>query len=76
MVAARSASCNAVACHSCGVINAQGEFLLTTPRMSVPETGTIYSVNEGNSQYWDAAMTQCAAGLANSRPPQAFLSEP
>ena len=39
---------------------AQGEFLLTTPRMSVPEAGTIYSVNEGNSQYWDAAMTQCA----------------
>jgi fructose-1,6-bisphosphatase len=28
--------------------------------MSVPKTGTIYSVNEGNSQYWDAAMTQCA----------------
>jgi len=44
--------------------------------MSVPETGTIYSVNEGNSQYWDAAMTQCAAGLASSRPPQAVWSEP
>ena len=40
----------------------QGDFLLTTPQMSVPDKGSIYSVNEGNSQYWDSAMTQCADG--------------
>ena len=30
-----------------------GEFVLTTPALQVPPTGTIYSINEGNSSLWD-----------------------
>jgi fructose-1,6-bisphosphatase len=33
----------------------QGEFVLTHPRVSVPESATIYSINEGNAANWDAA---------------------
>ncbi|WCL51362.1 class 1 fructose-bisphosphatase [Leptospira sp. GIMC2001] len=29
-----------------------GEFLLSHPNMVMPETGNIYSVNEGNYNYW------------------------
>lgn len=29
-----------------------GEFLLSHPRMQIPESGNIYSVNEGNYNYW------------------------
>lgn len=36
-----------------------GEFLLSHPNMQIPEQGSIYSVNEGNRRYWDAAA--CAA---------------
>ena len=33
-----------------------GEFLLTHPNIKIPEKPkTVYSVNEGNSRYWDAA---------------------
>ena len=32
-----------------------GEFLLSHPDMKIPESGHIYSVNEGYSRYWDAA---------------------
>ena len=33
-----------------------GEFLLTHPNIKIPEKSkTVYSVNEGNSRYWDAA---------------------
>ncbi|KAF3165101.1 Fructose-1,6-bisphosphatase, variant 2 [Orbilia oligospora] len=35
--------------------NALGEFILTHPNMRMPETRSIYSVNEGNSLYWDEA---------------------
>jgi fructose-1,6-bisphosphatase I len=31
-----------------------GEFLLSHPDLSIPEYGKIYSVNEGNTLYWDA----------------------
>ena len=31
-----------------------GEFLLSHPNIRIPEQGKIYSVNEGNEQYWDA----------------------
>ncbi|RQD59351.1 MAG: class 1 fructose-bisphosphatase [Desulfonatronovibrio sp. MSAO_Bac4] len=30
-----------------------GEFLLSHPDMKIPETGKVYSINEGNHDYWD-----------------------
>jgi len=33
--------------------NALGEFILTHPDMQIPKKRAIYSVNEGNSLYWD-----------------------
>ena len=33
--------------------NALGEFILTHPDMKMPRSRAIYSVNEGNSLYWD-----------------------
>lgn len=30
-----------------------GEFLLSHPDMKIPEQGSVYSVNEGYSRYWD-----------------------
>lgn len=30
-----------------------GEFILTHPNMRIPKSRAIYSVNEGNSMYWD-----------------------
>lgn len=33
--------------------NALGEFILTHPDMRIPRSRAIYSVNEGNSLYWD-----------------------
>ncbi|PIA12940.1 inositol phosphatase [Coemansia reversa NRRL 1564] len=32
-----------------------GEFILTHPNIRIPSKGKIYSVNEGNSMYWDDA---------------------
>ncbi|KAJ2201905.1 Fructose-1,6-bisphosphatase, partial [Coemansia sp. RSA 520] len=32
-----------------------GEFILTHPDIRIPPRGKIYSVNEGNSMYWDDA---------------------
>lgn len=32
-----------------------GEFLLSHPNIQMPSTGTYYSVNEGNSIYWNEA---------------------
>jgi fructose-1,6-bisphosphatase I len=31
-----------------------GEFLLSHPKLAIPEVGSIYSINEGNSQYLDS----------------------
>ena len=33
--------------------NALGEFILTHPNMRIPKDRAIYSVNEGNTMYWD-----------------------
>ncbi|KAF2103824.1 fructose-1,6-bisphosphatase [Rhizodiscina lignyota] len=33
--------------------NALGEFILTHPNMEIPKKRAIYSVNEGNSLYWE-----------------------
>ncbi|GLT85974.1 hypothetical protein SLE2022_041390 [Rubroshorea leprosula] len=35
-----------------------GEFILTHPDIKIPKKGKIYSVNEGNAQHWDEAMTK------------------
>jgi fructose-1,6-bisphosphatase I len=32
-----------------------GEFVLTHPKVTIPEMGKIYSINEGNSTNWDNA---------------------
>jgi fructose-1,6-bisphosphatase I len=37
-----------------------GEFVLITPKMTVPDAGKIYAINEGNSSLWDAPVSQCA----------------
>ncbi|KAI6245114.1 Fructose-1,6-bisphosphatase [Erysiphe necator] len=33
--------------------NALGEFILTHPEMKIPRSKSIYSVNEGNTLYWE-----------------------
>ena len=35
-----------------------GEFLLTHPDIKVPKKGNIYSINEGNSTYWDDSVKE------------------
>ena len=32
-----------------------GDFILTHPNITMKKKGVIYSINEGNSIYWDAA---------------------
>ncbi|KAJ6171021.1 hypothetical protein N7470_000088 [Penicillium chermesinum] len=38
--------------------NSLGEFILTHPNMQLPPKRSIYSVNEGNSSYWDKWCTE------------------
>lgn len=38
--------------------NALGEFILSHPNMQMPKKRSIYSVNEGNSLYWDDAVKE------------------
>ena len=38
--------------------NALGEFILTHPNMRIPTSRSIYSVNEGNSLYWEDPVKQ------------------
>ncbi|KAL9001349.1 MAG: hypothetical protein Q9169_000240 [Polycauliona sp. 2 TL-2023] len=38
--------------------NALGEFILTHPDMRIPKSRAIYSVNEGNSLYWDESVKE------------------
>ena len=35
-----------------------GEFILSHPNIKIPEKGKIYSVNEGNSKFWNAQCTE------------------
>lgn len=35
-----------------------GEFLLTHPDIRIPAKGVIYSINEGNSTYWDESVKE------------------
>jgi len=43
--------------------NALGEFILTHPNMKVPRKRAIYSVNEGNSLYWEDPIKEYINGL-------------
>lgn len=45
--------------------NAFGEFILTHPDMRCPKTRAIYSVNEGNSMYWEDPVKEWCHSLKN-----------
>ena len=45
--------------------NAFGEFILTHPDMKCPKTRAIYSVNEGNSMYWEDPVKEWCHSLKN-----------
>lgn len=42
---------------------ALGEFMLTHANIRIPQRGRIYSVNEGNARYWDAATREYVHSL-------------
>ena len=42
---------------------ALGEFILTHPHITIPPRGNIYSINEGNTTKWDAAMKEYINGV-------------
>ncbi len=42
--------------HSFTLDPSVGEFLLSKENIRIPESGKIYSVNEGNSNYWEPAV--------------------
>ncbi|KGG52446.1 hypothetical protein DI09_170p50 [Mitosporidium daphniae] len=41
--------------HGYTLDNSIGEYILTHPNIKIPPKGSIYSVNEGNSAFWDAS---------------------
>ncbi|MFM1847709.1 MAG: hypothetical protein RL417_1183 [Pseudomonadota bacterium] len=45
-----------------------GEFVLTDERLAMPERGTTYSINEGNSIYWDRSVSTFIDTLKRSDP--------
>ncbi len=45
-----------------------GEFLLSHENIRCPEKGKIYSINEGNSNYWDAGTKEYVAYLKSRSP--------
>ncbi len=47
-----------------------GEFLLSHPDLKIPQRGKIYSVNEGNTSYWDAKTTAAVAGFKGTDNPR------
>lgn len=53
--------------------NALGEFILTHPNMRIPKQRAIYSVNEGNSLYWDEPVKEYINSL---KYPQGEGAEP
>ncbi len=46
--------------------NALGEFILTHPNMEMPKKRSIYSVNEGNSLYWDEPVKEYIASIKDN----------
>lgn len=49
--------------------NSLGEFILTHPDMRMPKSRGIYSCNEGNSKYWDAATKEWCETIKNYEKP-------
>lgn len=49
-----------------------GEFVQTHPKITIPEEGHIYSINEGDSKFWNAATTayvkKCKSGSGGMKP--------
>lgn len=43
-----------------------GEFILTHADVKIPKKGKIYSINEGNSKYWDKAIREYISSRKNS----------
>lgn len=50
-----------------------GEFVLTHPKIRVPPSGNIYSINEGNSKFWDAGMANYVNHVKNIQDPPRSL---
>ncbi|KAL2755871.1 hypothetical protein ACRALDRAFT_1064148 [Sodiomyces alcalophilus JCM 7366] len=48
--------------------NGVGEFILTHPDMKIPRSRAIYSVNEGNSLYWDDRTKNYINSLKEAQP--------
>ncbi|ROT34920.1 inositol phosphatase [Sodiomyces alkalinus F11] len=48
--------------------NGVGEFILTHPDMKIPRARTIYSVNEGNSLYWEDKTKNYFNSLKEAQP--------
>ncbi|CAK7221778.1 Fructose-1,6-bisphosphatase [Sporothrix curviconia] len=48
--------------------NGLGEFILTHPDMRLPKKRAIYSVNEGNSLYWDDRVKAYFSSLKEAQP--------
>jgi len=49
--------------------NGLGEFILTHPDMRIPRQRAIYSVNEGNSLYWEDHVKEYFASLKEAQEP-------
>jgi fructose-1,6-bisphosphatase I len=47
-----------------------GEFLLSHGNMVIPEQGKIYSVNEGNTLFWDEATAKAVSGFKSGDNPR------
>jgi len=47
-----------------------GEFLLSHPNIRIPESGSIYSVNEGNAAGWASATSRLVAALKGKENPR------
>ena len=47
-----------------------GEFLLSHPNMTIPPRGRVYSVNEGNTAYWDEATAAAVHSFKGSENPR------
>lgn len=50
-----------------------GEFVLTDPDLRIPERGSIYSINEGNTAYWNSPVSDY---LQRLKAPDATVSGP
>src|SRR6187551_2252703 len=48
--------------------NGLGEFILSHPDMRIPRARAIYSVNEGNSLYWEDDVREYFASLKTAQP--------